>query len=77
MSAQEWRLVSALREIPSDALRSRLTDVAERLAGWVRDPRCAEMQADGVPCEDASTACEECRQVGALLEVIERRLSGA
>ena len=77
LSAEEWRLVSALREIPSDALRLRLADVTERLAELVRDPHCAEMQADGVPCQDTATACEDCRQVGALLDGIERRLGGA
>jgi hypothetical protein len=73
LSPEEWRLVSALREVPSDALRARLTAVTARLAEFACDPRCAEMQADGVPCQDTSTACEDCQEIAALLQGIERR----
>ena len=76
LSGDELRLVCALREIPSDALRARVLGVTERLAQLVRDPRCGQMQADGVPCGDTSTACEECQDVDELLRKIERRLSG-
>ena len=67
----ERRLLSALRAVPSDGLRARVMNVAEALAEKVRDPHCAEMQADGVPCDDAGTACEDCQGVTALLVAIE------
>jgi len=72
----EASLLSALRAIPSDGLRARVIGVAEGLAERVRDPHCAEMQADGVPCEDAGTACEDCQGVTALLGTIEHLVRG-
>ena len=75
LSLEEWRLLCSLREIPTGELRERVTGLAARLADFVRDPRCAEMQADGVPCADVSTACEDCQEVNALLCGIERRLT--
>jgi len=72
----ERRLLSALRAIPADGLRARVMDVAAALAERVRDPHCAEMQADGVPCEDARTACEDCQGVTALLGEIEILVRG-
>lgn len=74
LSPLEWRLVAALREVPSDALRERLTELAARLADFARDPHCAEAQADGAPCADTSKACEDCQEVAELLRSIERRV---
>jgi len=71
---EEWRLISALREIPSDPVRERLTHLVERLAEFVGDPHCAEMQADGVPCGNVVAACEDCCEIEALLSGLEDRL---
>jgi hypothetical protein len=76
MMDPERRLLSALRAIPTDGLRARVMDVAEALAEKVRDPHCAEMQADGVPCQDTEKACEECQGVTALLGEIELLVRG-
>jgi hypothetical protein len=75
LNGDELRLVRALRDIPSDARRARVLDLGARLARLVRDPGCAQMQADGVPCDNASTACADCEDADGLLRFIEGRIA--
>lgn len=75
LSAKEWRLIEGLRELPSAALRTRLTEVMGSMLNFVRDPACGEKQADGVPCESTTLACEDCQDVLAVLRGIECRVS--
>ncbi len=70
LSAEEWRLVQALRELPPSALRERLVMLLDELVDFVREPHCPEMQADGVPCATATAACDQCRQLTGLLEAL-------
>lgn len=74
LSSEEWRLIEGLRELPSTPLRDRLTEVMGQMLDFVRDPSCAEKQADGVPCESTTLACEECQEVFAVLRGIECRV---
>jgi hypothetical protein len=73
LSAEEWSLVSGLRTVPDSPLKARLLTLVETLLHFVAEPKCAQMQADGVPCTSASAQCEECLQVAALLEELTRR----
>jgi hypothetical protein len=68
LGADEWRLIRALRELPEGALRTRLWELLVELTDLVREPRCPEMQADGVPCANVHGSCDQCQQVTALLE---------
>lgn len=76
-SSEEWRLIEGLHDLPSEALRGRLTEVMGLMLDFVRDPACGERQADGVPCESTTLACEDCQDVLAVLRDIERRVGRA
>lgn len=56
LTGSEERLLSVARSLPPEALH-RLVD---ELCTLVESPRCAESQADGVPCGSAHTSCERC-----------------
>jgi hypothetical protein len=77
LTAEEWRLVSRLRDIPDGPLREHLGSLLDELMTVVRDPRCAELQADGAPCPSVTAACEPCQQVAALLASLRRQLHPA
>jgi hypothetical protein len=77
LTAQEWRLVASLREIPTSPLRDLLTDLVQREVELVRDPSCAEAQADGVPCASVEVECADCRRVAEVLEGLRKRLRAA
>lgn len=75
LDASEWKLVSAMRDIPPSPLRDLVRELTEELAAYVRDPHCAELQADGAPCESAAADCEQCLKVKELLLTLRRRLT--
>jgi hypothetical protein len=74
LSSEEWRMIEGLREIPCGGARDELLGLVLDLFDFVRDPRCAESQADGVPCASVETACEDCRHVADVLATLHRRL---
>ncbi len=45
------------------------------LVEYVREPKCAEMQADGVPCTSAEADCEQCVKVRELLATLRHGLA--
>ncbi len=71
LSPAEWRLVTSLREVPANALRTRVSALVESLIELAREPKCAEHQADGVPCENVHANCDQCLQVTRVLESLE------
>lgn len=70
LNPDEWTLVSGLRDIPPSPLRDLVNELMLALVDYVREPRCPELQADGVPCESAAADCEECRKVKVLLATL-------
>lgn len=68
LNADEWRLIQALRDVPPSALRDRVWELLVELTDLVREPKCPEVQADGVPCASVHSACDQCVQVSALIE---------
>jgi len=62
LTAEEERLVLAMRDVPDSPLKTRLAELVSELALRVAHPCCPEAQADGVPCDSAGTACDECRR---------------
>jgi hypothetical protein len=68
-------VLEALREIPPGAVRDELMALLVDLLAYVRDPRCARAQGDGVPCTTLSVACEECQQVSRVLANVRARMS--
>jgi len=58
--AREALLIQRLRdELPRES-QARFFHEFERLLTLAAEPRCAEAQADGVPCGTAQNDCEDC-----------------
>jgi len=76
LDAGEWKLVSALRDIPPSPLQALVRELTSEVAAYAQEPHCQELQADGAPCESATADCEECRKVKDLLETLRRRVRG-
>ena len=58
--ASEARLVRDLTEaLPVDA-RTVFFRQLDELLGLIQEPKCAEYQADGVPCPVVGVSCELC-----------------
>lgn len=67
LTSDEWRRLTALRDVPEGPLREELLALIDGLLEFVCDPGCAEMQADGVPCASAKAACDGCEKARAVL----------
>ena len=74
LSANEHELLSALREIPDGSMKTRLETFLVELTNFVSNPGCAQMQADGIPCDDASADCEECLTIDQMLKTLKSTL---
>ncbi len=74
LTLEEQKLLLALREIPPSRLRDLMTTLVSELADFVAEPRCAEMQADGVPCPTTDVSCDECRKLTSVLEGLRGRM---
>jgi hypothetical protein len=70
LSDSEWRIIARLREVPESPVRGLLFEFLDQLTDFVREPRCPEVQADGVPCGAVSTDCIECLAVKQMLETL-------
>ncbi len=75
LTAAEWELVSALRDVPGSPLKQRIDELLAELVRFARDPRCTEIQADGVPCTATTPDCESCRKVTDLIDTLKGRLA--
>ena len=73
LSPEEWKVISGLREIPPSPLRDLMNEMVTALLEYVREPRCAEMQADGVPCATPDADCEQCRRLKEVLQTLRDR----
>ncbi len=76
LSAPEWELISALRDVPESPLKRRVETLVAELARFALEPKCAEAQADGDPCPSTRGDCESCVKIASLLEALRRRLVG-
>ena len=74
LSATEHELFSALREMSDGPLKTRLETFLVELENFVSKPGCAQMQADGIPCGDASADCEECLMLDQMLKTLKSTL---
>jgi hypothetical protein len=75
LSSEESALVWCLREIPEGKSRDELAGFLRELFTYVRDPKCAQAQADGVPCPVVGRTCDECCDVAGLVELLHAYLS--
>ena len=67
LTAREQRIIKALREVPPSPLKDLLDETLERLLDFACEPRCPEMQADGVPCDSPDADCEQCTRIREIL----------
>jgi hypothetical protein len=74
LSVDEWRFVSDLRAIPSSPLRERALALFNAVLELAREPRCPEVQADGVPCDTPSQSCDQCIHLEEMLDLLRRRV---
>jgi len=58
--AREALLVQRLRDELAPEAQQRFFREFEQLLTLAAEPRCAESQADGVPCGTAQADCEDC-----------------
>ncbi|MFH1175772.1 MAG: hypothetical protein V1750_00075 [Acidobacteriota bacterium] len=72
----EWKLITALRNLPPSPLHDLLTGVLAKLVEFVREPHCPEMQADGVPCATPEADCEECMRLKEVLDKLALAIPG-
>ncbi len=69
-AAAEAKLLEAVKDLPPARLRRLLDELVKLTA----EPRCAEAQADGVPCPTAHNSCEQCAQFAEVLNRVRERL---
>jgi len=74
LTPSEWKFIQALRQLPADTLRGHALDVFTELLFYVDNPRCQGVGAEGFPCGEPKTSCDECHQVWNLLEVVAQRV---
>lgn len=74
LSTTEAEILTALRETPDGPLKTRLEAFMVELTRMVSHPGCAEMQADGIPCGDATADCEECLALDKMLHILRSTL---
>ncbi len=75
LSSRENKILWGLRELPDGALRSMVEEFLLELTTFLRDPHCAQVQADGIPCDDPSADCEQCLKVRELIETLRHTIA--
>ena len=70
----EKHILASIRELPEGQLRQRLEAFLVDLTDFVRDPKCPEVQADGIPCDTPRADCEQCQKVSQLLDTLRAAL---
>jgi len=68
-SEAEGRLVRVVRGLPLADLRQLFAEMDGLFTAC-----CPEAQADGVPCPEAGSACDECGHARSVLEAVRRRI---
>lgn len=74
VSQAELRMITVLREMPESPLKDRVHRLLEDVLAFARNPRCSEMQADGVPCSRPEADCDQCQVVAEMLGALERKV---
>jgi hypothetical protein len=76
LNHSEWRVIAALRDLPDGQLKDLVRQTIGELLEYAREPKCPEMQADGVPCATPAADCEECRRLKEILGDLRQAMGG-
>ncbi len=76
LTPEEYVIIRTLREMPESQIKRRVVRLMDELVSFARNPRCHELQADGVPCERPSNDCDTCQVVAQMLDVLARQIPG-
>ena len=76
VSPAELAMITTLRDMAASPLRDRVLLLLAELLAFARNPRCPELQADGVPCGDPEADCDQCRVVLGMVAALERKVPG-
>ena len=74
LNATEQQILNALRETPEGPLKTKLEEFLLELTRKVSTPGCAEIQADGIPCGEASADCVECLALDKMIATLKSTL---
>lgn len=75
VTSTEKKILASFRELPEGNLKRQLEAFLTDLTVFVREPKCAQVQADGIPCDDVQADCEQCMKVEALIADLRRTLT--
>ena len=70
VSPVEKKILDSLRELPNGKLREMAEGFLVEFTGFLKDPKCPEVQADGIPCDAPSTDCEQCLKIRELVTTL-------
>ncbi len=65
---REKKILDGLRELPAGDLQRTAEAFLLELSDRLANPRCAQVQADGIPCDEAASDCEECLALKQLVQ---------
>jgi hypothetical protein len=75
LTPAEWNLIREIRSLPEGSSRMRIHEILGEFLFYVRNPRCQGVLAEGFPCGDPRSSCEQCHQIWDLLEEMEARVA--
>jgi hypothetical protein len=73
LSAAEWKLIQDLRALPDDTLRERMLASVGELLFFFQNPRCQGIGAEGFPCGEPRSSCDDCHQIWDTLDRVAAR----
>jgi hypothetical protein len=80
LTSTEWGLIWRLRDVAAGGVKEEVMDAVmdavREVLDLVLEPRCAEAQADGVPCVAAILDCAQCQRVRERLGRVRAALRG-
>ena len=68
VTEREKKILDGLRDLPEGDLKRTTEAFLLELSDQLANPRCADVQADGVPCGEAATDCEKCLTLKQLVQ---------
>ena len=74
VTSREKKFIDTIRELPEGDLKRTAEAFLLELSDCLTNPRCAEVQADGIPCGAVDADCEQCLELKSMVEQLRDRL---